>query len=94
MYLLTVKPIQGGRPSLYFFDQYIELAQLHSKHFNKGYSCRAFFIPAAVSAVSLFEEAFGTVLYKIEDAHEVSSLSLQDYLARLEFARNIVKIIL
>lgn len=94
MFVLVVKPIQGGRPSLYFFDEYKELYGLYNKHFNRGYSCHAYDVPRPIAAISLLETVFGTVPYKITDAFEASSLTLSEYLSRLELSDNLIKIVL
>lgn len=94
MYILVVRPIQGGRPSLYFFDDYKELRTLHMKHFNRGYSCHAYEVPRSIAGISLLESVFGTVPYKITDAFDTSSLALSEYISQLELSDNLIKIVL
>lgn len=94
MFILVIKPIQGGRPSLYFFDDYKELHELQWKHFKSGYSCHAYEVPKSIAGIALFEEVFGTVPYKITDAFEASSLALSEYLSGLEISDNLIKTVL
>ena len=94
MYMLTVRPIQGGHFSLYFFDSYKELRSLYSKHFYRGYSCHAYEIPRPIAGISLFETVFGTVPYKITDAFETTLLNLSEYILQLDSSDNLTKIIL
>lgn len=94
MFLFSVKAIQGGRSSLYFFDNYEELRTLYTKHFYRGYVCRAYEVPRSVAAISLLETVFGTVPYKITNAFEASNLALSEYLSELELSNNLIKIVL
>lgn len=94
MYILSVKPIQGGNISLYFFDTYRDLYSLYSKHFYRGYSCRAYDVPRSIDGISLLESVFGTVPYKITDAFSVTVFTLSEYLSQLELSDNLIKIVL
>lgn len=94
MFILVVKPIQGGRSSLYFFDNYKELRELYTKHFSRGYSCHAYEVPRSIAGISLLETVFGTVPYKITDAFETTLLTLSEYLSQLELSDNLIKIVL
>lgn len=94
MFILVVKPVQGGRPSLYFFDNYKELRKLYTKHFSRGYSCHAYEVPRSIAGISLLESLFGKVPYKITDAFETPSLTLSEYISELEISDNLIKIVL